>query len=413
MSIVFPEVIPVADLRAAVSADYRPKEIQRRNWLYDSEAFKRHKQEFLIKRQIEMHGFNREYQERLKRTPYVNVYAPIIAWWGNAVIQDPPHVEGGLSYLNDELPLVVRSLVNDCLLHQRSWLHLRMINDEPHFDVVDALAVDDWCDDYLRTSSSKTVRLSPFNGKTTQIDYWDYFTPDVHVRYEYDHARQQNQQNPVALRSLEEPIDFVPFWEFTVPVGLHLGAQLEDLAVSAFNLQSALIWLQSKQAYSIFVIKTQQQLDKVILSESSALKLSPDDDAQYVTPGNAPGDQLADTIDRTIADMYRIAHESALLAVGQNANESGLSKRLDYTSLAVSLRFIREGVKAVLNDALIDAAKILKISPPTLQGLEEMEPTEPTEEQDDGTGQQPTDTAAATPADATGDALTGPGSVTT
>jgi hypothetical protein len=157
----------------------------------------------------------------------------------------------------------------------------------------------------------------------------------------------------------------VPLFELRIPEGLWMLNRAASLQLEHFNKSNALAWALTMGLFAMPVVYSERQWSQMV-GESYYIQLGPDDKFGWTEPEGKVYQIAADNLTRLQEEIYRVCYlAQAGGPLDKSANQSGLSKQLDFAITQDVLRSYGDAVKdqirrllKAINGAREDALEI-------------------------------------------------------
>ena len=333
MAINFPATLEIKNLRQC-NPEYHAGKLQDYEALYKgSDLFRCKLDDFLIKRKVEESNSgdtfgiqgNSIYKERTKWAQYVNRAGGLIDWLGAAVF---PSVELSCEpedeyweSLNTNadgrgtpLDAVARKALAAVMVQGRAYFYPEL-DDEGNFRIrtYRACDVDDWQYDgdallWVRVHSLEPIRSNDLGPVDGERETWTYVTDSEIVTYAAEKTEGQTEPLYANIQD-RQPHDFgvVPVFPIEIFPGQWVMDRIKDVVVALFNAEAGLSFSVALQAYSQLVFKLDNtKPDQIVLSELAAIRLSPEESVEYLSPNPGGFDPQFKNIERLKLSFYEV-----------------------------------------------------------------------------------------------------------
>jgi hypothetical protein len=157
-----------------------------------------------------------------------------------------------------------------------------------------------------------------------------------------------------------KPHDFgaLPVYLVRCTDDMHVMKRIYDVLVALFNREVSITWSLDQLAYAMLTLKLDStELNKVVVSEAAALKLTPTESAEFVSPNPQAFEPLFKDSERLKNALYEViqamAHNAAAVQT-QNARQSAEAKRLDGSPMKAMLSSFAWPVRDTLETLIRD-----------------------------------------------------------
>lgn len=320
----FPNTISRQELQVT-NPEYNSKQLQLHEALYvGGDQFKNVASSILWKMEYEISEPS-FFTKRLAKSVYVP-HVAVVDFLLSAIFVNEPVVSGPSDYwqtLNEDadgngtdLSAITKQLMLDVLLHGRSFLQIFVDeNNEPRLQVVPTALVDDWGCDWARIHTVSNERPADLLwGKTTiGRECWTFLTADTIAQYE--HISGQETTDARLVDNTQHEFGICPVIQLLPShKGMHVLGRIEPLLIQLYNQESALQFGLQQACFAMPVLKvgTNTDISKIFASEVRALKLSPEESFEYVTPDTKIFDTTMADLERLRTELARCVHGLAL-----------------------------------------------------------------------------------------------------
>lgn len=414
----FPASIPIRDLQEH-NPEFDEKQVQRHKLIYEAgEEFKRNVDKFLVKRQIEKIGAtcgvdgNSHWEARKEKAWFIPRGSGLIDFIVAAVFKNSPYLEAepdtegfwdGLNSnadgLGTDFSTVLRQALRQVLTFGRGYLAISFAEPETQageesevrISALPADCLDDWGHDesgrlkWVRTYREDRLRSAIWRPSDTVKKCWTYVTDSEIAEYEaiFENGKQSPQLANL-VRQTSHNFGSLPVYEIRASKEMFVLERIYDVLVALYNREVSITWALDNLAYAMLVLNLDTtDVDKIVISELAALRLTAVEKAGYVSPAPQIFDPLFKDCDRLKQSLYEVVQSLALNAAAnqtQNARQAASAKRLDSESMKTMLQSFAWPVKDAV-ELLIADLKAYRGEDETEVELKNLDPGELTPEE--------------------------------
>ncbi|HEY3320869.1 MAG TPA: hypothetical protein VGP72_10430 [Planctomycetota bacterium] len=369
--------------------------------LYEGGAkFDRIKDGLLRRREFETSGLpggQKLRASRLAAAQYEPILAGLLDYLSSATLQEPVRIEAEgpeakaayYADLNREVGKLMQSRLLAAQLHKGSFIGIKFPvtpdevqdlltqRESGYLDAklcpVDATSVLDWAEDeygeleWAKIHTCRWDKSDPLAAKSTMLHSWVLLTPDEITEYE---ARQETNEAGQLIPFDDEatatetsrrpnPAGIVPLVKVDLPT--YVIDRLRPVAISLFNRTSSLEYSLDASAYQQGILKTERNLQEIVIAESTLIKLREGEDLVYRGPDPQHLGQLATDCERLDRQLFKAIQAGALRTPSTDQNTSrlsGVARLREHGSIAVLLASYADA----LVQALEKAVNIIRIA---------------------------------------------------
>lgn len=211
---------------------------------------------------------------------------------------------------------------------------------DAEFCALSAAEVDDWERDedgdylWVRTHTVSCPR-NGFGPAENEVHCWTYATATEIAEYEAIKkvGKSWDENTGARLVSVtQHGLGVVPIFPVEVEQGFWIGDRLISTAEAYFNRESSREFALDTGALNVPIIKTEEKVSSVMLSELGCIRLpGQNDDFFFRSPDAAVYAALQSGCDYLLGNLYSALHAMALRAASSdnNARQSGVAKSQD------------------------------------------------------------------------------------
>jgi len=344
--------------------------------------------EYLVRRHKEP---GQVYQERLCRVFYENYIGSIVDWYAATLMRREPMllVEGADNSAKDYYSL----LWDDCDLKGTSLSEffrqrfVQMLVDGSSYIVVDfprrgageapltraeedasgrsrGYLMDYSADEVINWSYDQTggmewavLRTSCLQQSAVTDAKWEKETRWIYYdRENFQVYRKTHEQSPIELidegRHGLAPLRRVPLFRMKVTEGLWLMNKSALLQLEHFNKSNALSWALTMGLFATPVIYSDREWNQIV-GESYYIQLGSGDRFGWTEPEGKVYQIAADNLVQLKDEIYRVCYVmNQAGSSGSGANQSALSKQMDFSTTQEVLRAYGDVVKETMKQVL-------------------------------------------------------------
>ncbi len=325
-----------------------------------------------------------QWKARKERAHYIPHVAGLIDWLVAACFYCEPKIAANSSdpdtvaYWNGlnedadgdgtDLSALLRQAELNCMLHQRGFITVFKgdsdAEDDLKIDFLSAADVDDWEKRKKNYSWIRTHKVSfereTYDGPLMEVHLWTYIMEDQIIEYRksWPKGKQPKDEEIVTGTSKPHGMGTLPAVPVEFPKGLHVMERVKPIIVAMFNRRTSLTWSLDQTAYAMLSLFTDKPLTEVVAPEMAALKLGPQDRAEFTQPNAGIFDPQFKDLEVLKEELYEVLQAMALVSASQtqNARQAAEAKQLDKEPLAALLL----SFCFPLRDALQKVVKIIK-----------------------------------------------------
>jgi hypothetical protein len=360
---------------------------QYRDLYAGGDQLRQHASEYLVRRHKEP---NEIYLERLSRVFYENYVGSIIDWYGATLMHREPSVlldgtdaaaKSFYSVLSENCDLKGTSLTEFFRERFREMMvcgssivvvdfpranaPARTRADEDASGQSRAYLVDYGADELINwnygdggTLEWAVIRTSCLRQSNVTDTKWETETRWIYYNREtFRIFRKCGEKDPIEVidegRHGLAALHRVPVFELKAANGLWLMNKAALLQVEHFNKSNALSWALTMGLFATPVVYSDKQWQQVV-GESYYIQLGKDDRFGWTEPEGKVYQLAADHLSQLKDEIYRVCYLLIQAGSGSasHANQSGLSKKMDYTTTEEVLRccgaMVRDSMKQIL-----------------------------------------------------------------